>query len=28
MSGTTPVEELLDNYRGGGDGVSMPGGAI
>jgi stage V sporulation protein SpoVS len=22
------VEELVDNYRGGGDGVSMPGGAI
>ena len=22
------VEELLDNYRGGGDGVSMPGAAI
>ena len=28
MSGTTPVEELLNNYHERGDGVSMPGEAI
>ena len=28
MSGTTPVEELLNNYREHGDGVQMPGEAI